>query len=119
MAANSPDLVNNWNYGSGLFLGGAAFTTNNIDFHLSDLPGGQTFTAALTSFRRHRMLVSNGNLLVGSQAAGQLIQTVNSKGIIFSNLTLGSGAAGHVFTGVAAGANPNNLWHYDTNVTSA
>ncbi|GEP11822.1 hypothetical protein [Methylobacterium gnaphalii] len=37
----------------------------------------------------------------------------------FTNTTLGTGAAGHIFKGIAAGANPNSSVDYRSNLTSA
>ena len=119
VATNSPDLFDNWTFCAGLFLGGASFTTSSINFNLPLQPAGQTFSAHFTTQTGCTTSFFNGTLTVQGATSGQLFQAVNSKSAVFSNLALGSGAPGHLFTNVAAGADPNGLWNYDSNVTSA
>ncbi len=118
-AINSPDVVNNWTYGGGLFLGGQSFSTYAINFNLLDQPAGQTFPAAFHSQNGSPMQLVNGTLTVTSAAAGTLVGANNSRSSVFLSVALGANAAGHVFTGIAAGKDPNSMWVYSSNVTSA
>ena len=118
-AINSPDVADNWTYGGGFFLSGQAFTTFAVDFNLLDQPAGQTFPAAFHSQDGSPMQLVNGTLTVSSAAAGTLVGCNNSRSSVFMSVALGAGAAGHVFTGIAAGQDPNSMWVYSSNITSA
>lgn len=102
---------------SGLWLLGPGVTADRINFNIPDQPA-QDYTAHITSNAGCNLLTNNCALFATS-GAGSLIGSSSNTINFFGGLILGTGAAGHLFQGVASGANPNSLFQYRTNITSA
>ena len=119
-AENSPSQVLG-NMSSGIDFGGSAtFFTDHINFILPPQPANNNLSAAFISTGFLTVLCQSPTLTVGDQTAGALFGSFNSGRVIATlSIILGSGAAGHVFSGVIANTNPNGSWLYESNVTSA
>ncbi|ACL55618.1 hypothetical protein [Methylobacterium nodulans] len=104
---------------AGLFVYTANVQFGFIDFALPDVPAGIGYPYAFSAQAQASFVVYNTTLTVGSPAAGSLFGSILGRVTASLSLVLGTGAAGHVFDGVAAGGNPNLAWKYDTNITSA
>lgn len=116
-AENSP--VNDTSFCSGFFCYGPGLTTTFIDFRLPDVPNGLTYRSHLTSMIHTSFSLSSPTITVGSAQAGALIGSNLGRATVFADPVLGMGAAGHLFEGIPANTNPNAVWNYSTNITSA
>lgn len=119
-AENSPSGDGS-TYCAGIFTSAATARFDNTDFLIPDTPSGNSYRSFFDSSIHCSVVVYNSTVrvAVASAAAGFLFGAQNSKLTATLGYILGSGAAGHVFTGVAAGSNPNSLYNFSTNVTSA
>lgn len=118
IAENSPQP------GVGTFCAGAfcyagIVTVQSVDIALQDVPSDYAYRGVFAVQNLTSFVVYSSTLTVSSPQAGSVFSTILGKITASLSFVLGSGAAGHVFDGVAAGANPNNSWKYDTNITSA
>lgn len=117
-AENSPSPL----FGSfcaGLFVFGPEVRLAYINVLVPDMPSGQNTRSFLTNQGSSAIvLVGNPTISVQSNQAGALIGS-NGHALVTMTPVLAAGAAGHLFEGVAAGSNPNSLWAYSTNLTSA
>lgn len=102
---------------SGIFLSGPRMSTAYVSFLLPDQPAGQIYSEHITASAAQLAFIDCGVSVLGSNA-GSLIGAPNGRVSVNGTFTLGAGAAGHLFKGIAAGANPNSMFNYETNVTS-
>lgn len=119
-AENSPGGDGS-SYCAGLFTSAATARFDNTDFLIPDTPAGNSYRSFFDSSIHCSVVVYNSTVrvAVASAAAGFLFGAQNSRLTVSLGYVLGAGAAGHVFSGIAAGANPNSLYNYSSNVTSA
>lgn len=118
-AENSPSLLGD-TFSSGIYFAAGSIFTGSIIFKLPDVPSGLgtrehlVSTASITAQMINMTLVVDAptaSALFGSYSGGRIIATIDA--------LIGAGATGHIFGGVAAGADPNALWSYSTNLKSA
>lgn len=102
---------------SGLQSFGVSLSTNYIDFDMPAQPTGNAYTGHLSSDAGTNFFLQNGTVTVRDQTAGSLVESF-ARSTVDLTMTLGAGTAGHLFFGVAAGADPNSLFAYVSNVTS-
>ncbi|BAQ50415.1 hypothetical protein [Methylobacterium aquaticum] len=103
---------------AGIFFGTGSVRLEHIDFDLPTVDPGLNYRSHLTSLLE--LTVAADKLIVtAASGAGALFAAFNSRMTVTTMLQLDAASAGHVFDGVAAGANPNNRYEYTTNVTSA
>lgn len=105
------------NFCAGLWCFGVSVTTDHIDFQLPDVGAGYDYRAHFTSAVGTGFNFSNGIIQAGTANAGSLVGA-GMRSIVFMSMTYGSNAAGHIFQGVAAGADPNSQFAYVSNVHS-
>ena len=117
-ALNSPQPVRG-NFPSGLDLIGPNFFTQNINLNLPDLPANSNVLCHIENDSGGSVRFNGTILNVTSAAAGSLLGGNGNTMNVRDELILGPGVQGHIFQGVAAGENPNDLFVYDTNCTSA
>lgn len=105
---------------SGIFFSAGQLFTTNITFFLPDVPANTNQRPHFASAAFVNMQFSSGAVAATANAAA-LIGSFNGgrSTVTFESFALASGATGHVFDGVAAGADPNALWKYSTNLKSA
>lgn len=100
---------------AGLGMGnGRGFQFVGVDIDLGALPGGTVAMRASGLGLFYSVNVTMAAGILGALIAPETRLTVN-----FSVVTLPVNAPGHIFYGVAAGANPNAQWFYSTNIVSA
>lgn len=117
-AENSP-ATNLGTFCSGLFCSGTSLQTLYCNIVLQEQPAGQNYSAHFHSDSGTSMSFRLGTLLVDGANSGCLASAFFANSFVYSDMTLGANAAGHLLFGVAAGANPNNAYQYTSNLTSA
>ncbi len=115
-ATNSPQPILG-SFCSGMFLQGAALFSAYVRFNLPSVPAGNNYRSHFTT-SGGAITITQCTLTSVGAAAGALIGANTGKATAFVSVVMGTGAAGHIFDGIAAGQNPNAQWMYDTNVTS-
>lgn len=118
LSENSPRATGE-NDCAGVTIYGQNFQSGSISYRLPELPGGLTIKSHLNSNSGASVTIVGGTVSAVGASAGALIGSLNQKMSVFLSTILGSNAAGHLFDGVAAGQNPNNIFPYTTNVTTA
>ena len=114
-AQNSPSFTAG-TFCSGLNLSGPSMRCSNINFALPDVPSDLNFRSHLTSQNTTSFSADTITLTASSPQAGSLL---GSRLTATLTVAFGTGAAGHLFQGVAAAGNPNSNYYYTTNITSA
>ncbi len=117
-AENSP-IEFTGSFPSGIWFFGPNYRSSYINYEMPTQPAGQDYTAYFTSDVGTTFVITTSTLLVSGAASGSFLGSSTNTLNASLSMTLGSGATGHLFQGVAAGANPNTLFQYHTNITSA
>ncbi|KAA0117893.1 hypothetical protein CIW48_27215 [Methylobacterium sp. P1-11] len=119
-ATNSP-LPDGSTFGSGFWLDGPTFVTDQIIWSIPTQAPSQTYNDHIRSEYGTGVLIVGSTLNVAETNAGFLLgaSAATVPFDSFLDIGLNAGAPGHLFRGVIAGANPNTLFQYRSNVTSA
>lgn len=119
LALNSPSIFIG-TYSAGMIFDAGRLMTFFIDWALPDVSPSLNTRAHIACSAFVDIIMLSPTITVSSQNAAHLFGSFNNgKLTVTIDPVLGSGAAGHLFQNVAAGADPNTSWLYSTNVKSA
>ncbi|MCF4125049.1 hypothetical protein [Methylobacterium sp. SyP6R] len=120
IAENSPSLTVG-TMSAGIFFSAGQFFSANCNFVLPDVPAGYSNRAHFCSAAFVNMQFTAGTLTASGPGAAALVGSFNGgrSVVTLTGFTLGTNASGHVFDGIAAGADPNGSWNYSTNLKAA
>lgn len=118
-AANSP--VQQGRCTAGAFLYGASLTMDHAYVVLPDAVAGVTVTDHIQVQQGGTVSLSVSTVTtVSTNGTSALIGSPsNQGGGYFTSCNFSARAYGRLFAGVASGANPNSLWNFRSNLTSA
>lgn len=118
-AANSPTAQGRCN--SGAFLYGPSLSMDHVYLVQPDSAAGLAISSHLQILQGGTVSITVSTVApVSSGGAGSLVGSPsNQGGGYFVGCILSGNAPGRLFSGVAAGGNPNALWNYRSNLTSA
>lgn len=118
-ADNSPQ-ANVGSFCSGFWLYSTNFFTSYINFVLPDQVAGQDYVAHISSDYGTNVTLQLGSIRGTSNNTGYLFWSrANPLFVFLSGMTFGAFGAGHIFQGIGAGSDPNAVYNYKSNVTSA
>lgn len=116
-AINSPQPAVG-SFCAGMWFDGPTLRLTQVDLQMPDVPAGVNARDFITSNIGLTVNGGDPSVTLSSQQAGFLFAAQGGHITVNWSPTLGSGVAGHLFYGIAAGANPNAAFQYDTNTTA-
>lgn len=118
-ADNSPQ-PNIGSFCSGMWLFSTNFFSSYINFNMPNQAAGQDYVAHISSDYGTNITLQLGAIQGTSNNTGYLFWSrANPLFVFLSGVTFGSFAAGHIFQGINAGSDPNTVYNYKSNITSA
>ena len=99
--------------------GGGTVNFTSIDIVMPTAAAGINYPNIISSIGRQIVCV-NCSLSCETAGSSAVFITPNGGQVVLSfSGTIGANAPGKIFSGVAAGVNPNTVWNYRSNLTSA